>query len=129
MSSVGQLARVVHTGHTVHRYTARDGVGKSEDLSTPPRRERSSMTIRDMNAYRKAGAYKRLSPRMKHIRQQIDSLIQQIHADRSIPERCGEIITRRYIQGYSIQEVCMETYISERTYFRELHRIRMLLDE
>ncbi|MBR0081560.1 MAG: hypothetical protein IJP98_02335 [Clostridia bacterium] len=86
------------------------------------------ITIRMMNEYRNAGAAKRRSPRMQQIRERIDGMIKEILADRNIPDRRAHLLHKRFVLRMSVQQVCMSLYISERTYFREMRKIKAQIE-
>ena len=85
------------------------------------------MTIRELNAYRKAGDNLRRSPKMKRIRSEYEAIRDELSGE----ERTGEyaaLLELRYIRRLSIVRVCMEMHISERSYFRFLSKIRDLIE-
>ena len=82
------------------------------------------MKISELNQYRRAGCRLRQSPRMQKIRSEIERAVEDMLADESIPKLMPSIVVGRYLQSCSIQQICMRLYISERTYFRNLKRIK-----
>lgn len=65
---------------------------------------------------------------MQQIGERIDGMIKEILADRNIPDRRAEIMHKRFVLRMSVQQVCMSLYISERTYFREMRKIKVQIE-
>lgn len=85
------------------------------------------MTMRELNAYRKAGRKQRTSVRMRGIREGLNKILFRLQTKEDAAEWC-RLIELRYIQARSIQITCMEMHISERTYFRLLKKIKAYIE-